>query len=118
MRLAICAIGRMKAGPETQLLARYLERATRTGRQLGISGIDVREFPESREQGRQARCLAESATLLKCVSGSARIIALDETGKDETSLGLAEILFLTIQAPMDLAVKIAPRHSASRDDEH
>ncbi|MCB1427559.1 MAG: 23S rRNA (pseudouridine(1915)-N(3))-methyltransferase RlmH [Nitratireductor sp.] len=92
MRLAICAIGRMKAGPETQLLARYLERATRTGRQLGISGIDVREFPESREQGRQARCLAESATLLKCVSGSARIIALDETGKDETSLGLAEIL--------------------------
>ena len=46
MRLAICAIGRMKAGPETQLLARYLERATRTGRQLGISGIDVREFPD------------------------------------------------------------------------
>ncbi|MEZ5789933.1 MAG: 23S rRNA (pseudouridine(1915)-N(3))-methyltransferase RlmH [Nitratireductor sp.] len=92
MRLVICAIGRMKAGPESELLARYVDRAAKTGRQLGVSGIDIREFAESRERNMEARCLAESSALLKSISASARIIAMDETGRDETSLGLAEIV--------------------------
>ena len=92
MRLVICAIGRMKAGPESELLARYVDRAARTGRQLGVSGIDIREFAESRERNMEARCIAESGALLKSLSASARIIAMDETGRDETSLGLAGIV--------------------------
>ena len=92
MRLVICAIGRMKAGPESELLARYVDRAAKTGRQLGVSGIDIREFAESRERNMEARCLAESGALLRSLSASARIIAMDETGRDETSLGLAGIV--------------------------
>ncbi|MCB1451644.1 MAG: 23S rRNA (pseudouridine(1915)-N(3))-methyltransferase RlmH [Nitratireductor sp.] len=92
MRLVICAIGRMKAGPESELLARYVDRAARTGRQLGVSGVDIREFAESRERNMEARCLAESGALLRSLSASARIIAMDETGRDETSLGLAGIV--------------------------
>ena len=92
MRLVICAIGRMKAGPESELLARYVDRAARTGRQLGVSGVDIREFAESRERNMEARCIAESGALLKSLSASARIIAMDETGRDETSLGLAGIV--------------------------
>ncbi|MCB1429885.1 MAG: 23S rRNA (pseudouridine(1915)-N(3))-methyltransferase RlmH [Nitratireductor sp.] len=92
MRLVICAVGRMKAGPESELLARYVDRAAKTGRQLGVSGIDIREFAESRERNMEARCIAESGALLKSLSASARIIAMDETGRDETSLGLAGIV--------------------------
>ena len=92
MRLVICAVGRMKAGPESELLARYVDRAARTGRQLGVSGVDIREFAESRERNMEARCIAESGALLKSLSASARIIAMDETGRDETSLGLAGIV--------------------------
>ena len=92
MRLVICAIGRMKAGPESELLARYVDRAAKTGRQLGVSGVDIREFAESRERNMEARCLAESGALLRSLSASARIIAMDETGRDETSLGLAGIV--------------------------
>lgn len=89
MRLVISAIGRMKAGPETDLLARYADRAAKTGRQLGISALDIREFAESRDRNKEARCSAESGLLLKSVSSSARIVVLDETGRDETSLGLS-----------------------------
>jgi 23S rRNA (pseudouridine1915-N3)-methyltransferase len=48
MRILIAAVGRMKQGPERELMARYLERATATGRAMGLAGFEVVEAAESR----------------------------------------------------------------------
>ena len=48
MRVTIAAVGRMKAGPERDLLDRYVDRAAKQGRALGITRLDLREIAESR----------------------------------------------------------------------
>ena len=48
MRLLICAIGRLKQGPERELAASYRKRAEVAGRPLGLREIEVIEIRESR----------------------------------------------------------------------
>ena len=48
MRVSIHAIGRIKQGPERELVARYLDRARASGKPLALTGFDVLEFAESR----------------------------------------------------------------------
>ena len=48
MRVGIVAIGRMKQGPERELVARYLERAINSGKTLGLTNFAVTEFPDDR----------------------------------------------------------------------
>lgn len=80
MRIVIAAIGRMKAGPERELVARYLERAGAGGRSLGLSGFDVTELPESRASSSGAR-KGEEAKALAGVLPEGIVVALDERGK-------------------------------------
>ena len=44
MRLAVAAVGRLKAGPERELAERYRDRAAKAGRSLGFRSIDVMEI--------------------------------------------------------------------------
>jgi len=48
VRIIIIALGKMKHGPERELVDRYLQRAVPLGKQLGISGFDIIELSESR----------------------------------------------------------------------
>ena len=48
MHMVIAAVGRLKSGPESELVRLYIERAATHGRQCGISGVTVREIAESR----------------------------------------------------------------------
>ena len=48
MRVILLAVGRMKKGPETELVQRYLKRAEQAGRQIGLRGIEIIEIKESR----------------------------------------------------------------------
>ena len=48
MRLMICAVGRLKAGPERDLVARYAERLNASGRSLALGPLDIIEIDESR----------------------------------------------------------------------
>lgn len=91
MRLLVAAIGRLKAGPERDLAARYRERAVPIARGLGFPSCDLAEIPESRARRAPDRCAEEGAALLShCGSGSA-VIAYDERGRsDLPSLALAE----------------------------
>jgi 23S rRNA (pseudouridine1915-N3)-methyltransferase len=91
MRIVIGAVGRMKSGPETLLLERYLERAARIARSLGIAGIEVRQIRESAAPDATRRRAEESALLLGAVAG-AHVVALDERGSDLTSAELAGLL--------------------------
>lgn len=79
MNVTIAAVGRLKAGPERTLLERYLDRAEKAGRRLGLS-FAVREFPESRAGSAPARKAEEAAVLLAALPAGATLIALDETG--------------------------------------
>lgn len=80
MRVGIIAIGRMKDGPERQLVARYLDRAAASGKALGLSGFSVTEFAESRLSSASSRKAEEAKTILKAIPEKSVLIALDERG--------------------------------------
>ena len=92
MRLKILSIGKMKKGPERELLERYCDRATKAGRQLGIQQVEVAEWAESRAGTASQRKSDEAAQLVNAVPSGAVLIALDETGKDTTSGAIANLI--------------------------
>ncbi len=89
MKLAILAIGVRKSGPEHDLCADYLNRATVTGRPLGLgpatlNSVDIKFNKSGKE--------AEAEALQALIPQSARRIMLDERGKAMTSLDFAKTL--------------------------
>lgn len=89
MRISIAAIGRMKNGPERELVARYLERASASGKPLALTGFDVTEINESRAGSATARKVDE-AKALRAALPEGVIVMLDERGK-----GLNSEIFAT-----------------------
>lgn len=90
MRLAVVAIGRLKAGSERDLALRYRERAAQLGRGLGFPACEIVEIPESRARRPQDRCAEEGAAILAHATGAA-LIAYDERGRtDLTSEAFAD----------------------------
>ncbi|SNY90682.1 23S rRNA (pseudouridine1915-N3)-methyltransferase [Cohaesibacter sp. ES.047] len=92
MKLIMAAIGRQKAGPETELVARYQDRAVKAGRALGLSGPDMVEFAESRARNANERKAQEATQLLGAIPSGAFIIALDEHGKNLSSEAFAQLV--------------------------
>lgn len=88
MRIAIAAIGRMKTGPERELVARYLDRAGMSGKPLALTGFDVHELPESRAGSAAARKV-EEARALRAALPDGVLVMLDERGKALTSESFA-----------------------------
>lgn len=88
MRLHIAAIGRMKQGPERELVSRYLDRAVASGKPLGLTGFEVSEFPESRASSAASR-KSDEARALAAALPEGIVVALDERGKTLGSEDLA-----------------------------
>lgn len=88
MRITVAAIGRMKAGPERELVARYLDRAAGGGKPLALTGFDVIELPESRASSSASRKSDEARALRAALPGGI-VVALDERGKSIASEALA-----------------------------
>jgi 23S rRNA (pseudouridine1915-N3)-methyltransferase len=88
LRITIHAVGRMKQGPERELVARYLGRAVATGKALGLTGFDVIEIAESRASSPAAR-KAEEGRALRAGFGPAALVTLDERGKAMSSESFA-----------------------------
>ena len=91
MRVGIVAVGRMKQGPERELLARYLERAANGGKSLGFSGFAVTELSESRAGSAAAR-KAEEAKAIAAHTENTVNICLDEHGVGVSSEDFARRL--------------------------
>lgn len=81
MRFTLSCIGKMKAGADKDLLDRYLDRARKTGRALGVSEIALNEMAESRAQRAADRKNEEAAALLNFLSNGAKLVTLDENGR-------------------------------------
>ncbi len=88
MRISICAVGRLRAGPEKTLLDDYLTRFDRTGRGLNLGPARVIEVEDKKNAGMGA----EAALLRKALPGGAVICTLDERGKVVSSPDFARKL--------------------------
>ena len=88
MKVTLCVVGRLRAGPERDLIDDYLTRFDRTGRALGLGPIDVREV-EDRKGGGMA---AEAILLERALPTGAVVVALDERGKVKSSPDFARDL--------------------------
>ena len=85
MRIIIAAVGRLKDGPERQLVQRYRDRLAASGRALGWGPVDIIEIPESRAPDPSTRKSEEAARLLAKVGEEGKMVALDENGREFTS---------------------------------
>lgn len=92
MRLSILTIGKMKSGPEAELLARYVDRSQKAGRQLGFTGPSVLEWSESKANSSDLRKEDEAKTMLASLKPGATLICLDERGKDISSNDLSKLM--------------------------
>lgn len=88
MKLTISALGKLKSGPEREMIDEYLDRMTATGRPVGLGPatevqIDNRSLKTKTDE---SRALAES------LPGDARLILLDERGKSMPARQLAKTI--------------------------
>jgi 23S rRNA (pseudouridine1915-N3)-methyltransferase len=81
MRLHLCAVGRLRAGPERDLVDDYLQRCDRTGRPLGLGPVTEHEVEDKRGGG----MAAEGDLLARAVPAGAVLVVLDERGKTLSS---------------------------------
>lgn len=88
MKVTIAAVGRLKAGPERELFARYLDRAGKAGRTLGLS-FALREVMEDRAAEAHVRKDREALALVAGLPASATLVALDERGRSLDSRAFA-----------------------------
>jgi len=88
MRIRICAVGRLRTGPEHDLIDDYLTRFDRCGRAFGVGPATIHEVEDKKGGGPDA----EAALLLRAIPAGALICALDERGALMSSIGFAEQL--------------------------
>ena len=92
MRVTFIATGRLKAGQEAELAARYIDRMAKAGPAIGIEFARTVELTESRAQSSDQRKSDEAAGLEKNLPKGAFLVLLDERGKTFDSVEFAERL--------------------------
>ncbi|WP_422049252.1 23S rRNA (pseudouridine(1915)-N(3))-methyltransferase RlmH [Shimia sp.] len=88
LKVHICAVGRLRSGPERDLLDDYLTRFDRTGRVLGLGPATVHEVEDRKGGGMST----EAGLLEGVIPKGAVICALDERGKLMSSPDFANML--------------------------
>jgi 23S rRNA (pseudouridine1915-N3)-methyltransferase len=91
VKITLLAIGKLKDGPERQLVSRYIDRSRESGKALGLQGFDMIELAESRAGRPQDRKADEARQIAAKVSGAV-MVALDETGQSPTSEDFARMI--------------------------
>ncbi|MEL6565069.1 MAG: 23S rRNA (pseudouridine(1915)-N(3))-methyltransferase RlmH [Pseudomonadota bacterium] len=88
MRVTLCVVGRLRGGPEADLISDYASRFDRTGRALGLGPLAVVEVEDRKGGG----MTAEAVLLRRAVPKGAVLCCLDERGTVETSPAFARRL--------------------------
>ncbi len=81
MRVQICAVGRLRKGPERELYDDYLTRFDKTGRALALGPVKLIEVEDKKGGG----MAAEAELLSRAIPNGALICVLDERGTVESS---------------------------------
>jgi 23S rRNA (pseudouridine1915-N3)-methyltransferase len=84
MRIRILCVGRLKDGPERQLVDDYIARAAKTGKQLGYRGVEEIEVASGSMADEGQRLLAKRQRGI--------LVRLDERGEAWTSAELSKRL--------------------------
>ena len=94
MRLIISAIGLLKKGPESDLVADYLKRLRGPAKQIGISQVEILESKErsANSGGGVNRKNLEAELLVSQLPNDRKVIALDEHGRHVTSRELSNLV--------------------------
>ena len=87
----------MKAGPERELLDRYIARSRAMARSIGITAVDLLELEEGRSRSADERRREEAAGLASRIAPGSPVIVLDERGKSLSSIAFAEQIRKTIE---------------------
>jgi 23S rRNA (pseudouridine1915-N3)-methyltransferase len=88
MRVHVCAVGRLRTGPERALIDDYTTRFDRTGRALGLGPLDMHEVEDRKGGGMEA----EAALLDRAIPRGAVVVVLDERGQVMSSPDFADRL--------------------------
>lgn len=88
MRVHICAVGRLRTGPQRDLTDDYLTRFDRAGRALGLGPVTQHEVEDRKGGG----VTAEGALLERALPGGAHVVAMDERGRQMASPEFAAFL--------------------------
>jgi 23S rRNA (pseudouridine1915-N3)-methyltransferase len=89
LRLQVLCVGRLKAGPERQLVSRYSERIGPAGRSVGLGPLDLREVDEGRARRPDDRKIDEALRIAALLPQGGTLWALDEKGTNDTSENFA-----------------------------
>ncbi len=88
MRVHICAVGRLRAGPERSLADDYLDRFAKQGRALALGPAQEHDVEDKKNLGMEA----EALLLARAIPTGALICALDERGQTPTSPEFAALM--------------------------
>lgn len=88
MRVHLCAVGRLRSGPERDLIDDYVTRFDRTGRALALGPFSEHEVEDRKGGGMEA----EAPLLERAIPSGALLVTLDERGKLVSSPEFAEML--------------------------
>jgi 23S rRNA (pseudouridine1915-N3)-methyltransferase len=88
LRVHLIAVGRLRTGPEKDLVDDYVTRFDRTGRALGLGPLSLTEVEDRKGGGMSA----EAALLERALPKGATLCILDERGRVESSPQFADRL--------------------------
>lgn len=88
MRVTICAVGRLRRGPMSDLVSDYLDRFGKSGRSLGLGPAQITEVEDRKGGGK----VAEAVLLRRAVPAGSVMCCLDERGVSESSPDFAKRL--------------------------
>jgi 23S rRNA (pseudouridine1915-N3)-methyltransferase len=81
MRIDIAAVGRLRKGPEAEMVADYLDRFAKTGRGLGLPAVTFHEVEDKRGGG----MMAEAELLSRVIPSGSALVLMDERGEQPSS---------------------------------
>jgi len=88
MRVHLCAVGRLRQGPERDLVDDYTTRFDRTGRALSLGPLAVHEVEDRKGGGMEA----EADLLARAIPQGALVAVMDERGRTLSSPDFADQL--------------------------
>ena len=103
MKIHLCVVGRLRNGPEKELIDDYLHRFEKIGRAHGLGPVLVNEVEDKKNGG----MLNEAILLQRVIPKGAKVIILDERGDVISSPNFAtKISSYANNSTSDLAILV------------